>query len=183
MVLPTGVNKMTGLNRALSELKLSRHNIVGIGDAENDHAFLGCCECSVAVSNAIQALKDRVDFVTDGDHGAGVSQFIRPSIEDDLHSLPLNLEKHGVVFGRANDRDIYIDTEGKTVLLCGQSGGGKSTFVAGLVERIIVDQHQVCLVDPEGDYENMAGFVTLGNKITARPSTRSSNSSTIPRRI
>lgn len=169
MVLPTGVNKMTGLNRALSELKLSRHNIVGIGDAENDHAFLGCCECSVAVSNAIQALKDRVDFVTDGDHGTGVSQLIGRLIEDDLHSLPLNLEKHGVVFGRANDRDIYIDTEGKTVLLCGQSGGGKSTFVAGLVERIIADQHQVCLVDPEGDYENMAGFVTLGNKDHSPP--------------
>ncbi len=164
MVLPTGVNKMTGLDRALSELKLSRHNIAGVGDAENDHAFLNRCECSVAVANAIPALKERVDFVTDGDHGAGVCQLIGRLIEDDLHSLPLNLEKHGVVFGRAHDRDIYIDTEGKTVLLCGQSGGGKSTFVAGFVERLIADGHQVCLVDPEGDYENMAGFVSLGDK-------------------
>lgn len=164
MVLPTGVNKMTGLNRALADLKLSRHNIVGIGDAENDHAFLNCCECSVAVSNAIPALKDRVDFVTEGDHGAGVSQLIGRLIEDDLRSLPLNLETHGILFGRAGDRDVYIDTEGKTALLCGQSGGGKSTFVAGFVERLSAREYQVCIVDPEGDYENMAGFVTLGDK-------------------
>lgn len=164
MALPSGVNKMTGLNRALAELKLSRHNIVGIGDAENDHAFLNCCECSVGVANAIPSLKERADFVTAGDHGAGVSQLIGRLVEDDLRSLPLNLEKHGLLFGRAGDRDIFIDTEGKTVLLCGQSGGGKSTFVAGLVERLIAREYQVCLVDPEGDYENMGGFVTLGDK-------------------
>ena len=46
MILPSGVNKATGLNAALLELGLSRHNVVGVGDAENDHAFLGMCECS-----------------------------------------------------------------------------------------------------------------------------------------
>jgi HAD superfamily hydrolase (TIGR01484 family) len=66
MILPSGVNKMTGLSAALRELKLSRHNVIGIGDAENDHAFLENCECSVAVANSIPALKDRADFVTVG---------------------------------------------------------------------------------------------------------------------
>src|SRR5207249_1657347 len=40
MVLPAGVNKATGLQVALNELELSAHNVVGVGDAENDHAFL-----------------------------------------------------------------------------------------------------------------------------------------------
>ena len=40
MVLPAGVNKATGLAAALAELGLSPHNVVGVGDAENDHAFL-----------------------------------------------------------------------------------------------------------------------------------------------
>ncbi|TIU09247.1 MAG: HAD-IIB family hydrolase, partial [Mesorhizobium sp.] len=40
MVLPSGVNKATGLAAALEDLELSAHNVVGIGDAENDHAFL-----------------------------------------------------------------------------------------------------------------------------------------------
>jgi len=39
MVLPSGINKASGLKAALNELSLSFHNVVGIGDAENDHAF------------------------------------------------------------------------------------------------------------------------------------------------
>lgn len=37
MVLPPGVAKSTGLRLALSTLRLSIHNTIGIGDAENDH--------------------------------------------------------------------------------------------------------------------------------------------------
>src|SRR6185312_13015738 len=40
MVLPAGVNKATGLAAALEKLKISPHNVVGVGDAENDHSFL-----------------------------------------------------------------------------------------------------------------------------------------------
>ncbi|HEX8926404.1 MAG TPA: HAD family hydrolase, partial [Terriglobales bacterium] len=38
MVLPSGVNKATGLHCALAELGLVEHNVVAVGDAENDHA-------------------------------------------------------------------------------------------------------------------------------------------------
>ena len=38
MVLPPGVNKASGLEAALQALGLSRHNVVGAGDAENDHS-------------------------------------------------------------------------------------------------------------------------------------------------
>lgn len=47
MVLPPGVNKRTGLVAALERLGLSAHECVGVGDAENDHAFLLACECAV----------------------------------------------------------------------------------------------------------------------------------------
>ncbi|TIR63544.1 MAG: phosphoglycolate phosphatase, partial [Mesorhizobium sp.] len=36
MILPSGINKATGLAAALKDLRLSPHNVVGIGDAEND---------------------------------------------------------------------------------------------------------------------------------------------------
>src|SRR5439155_24116391 len=48
MVLPSGINKAVGLRAALDDLGLSAHNAVGVGDAENDHAFLSVCECAVA---------------------------------------------------------------------------------------------------------------------------------------
>jgi HAD superfamily hydrolase (TIGR01484 family) len=43
MCLPPGVTKASGLAAALVELKLSAHNVVGVGDAENDQAFLSMC--------------------------------------------------------------------------------------------------------------------------------------------
>ena len=76
MVLPAGVSKATGLEAALRCLRISPHNTIGVGDAENDHAFLALCGCSVAVANAIPSLKERADLVTAGDHGRGVSELI-----------------------------------------------------------------------------------------------------------
>jgi hydroxymethylpyrimidine pyrophosphatase-like HAD family hydrolase len=89
MVLPAGVNKATGLTAALKEMGLSPHNVVGVGDAENDHAFLHLCECAVAVTNALPALKEKADLVTRGDHGAGVVELIRDLIANDLRDLKI----------------------------------------------------------------------------------------------
>ena len=87
MVLPSGINKMTGLCAALNELKLSPRNVAAVGDAENDHAFLESCECSIAVANAIPALKETADFVTQGERGAGVVELMEKLIASDLAEL------------------------------------------------------------------------------------------------
>lgn len=87
MVLPTGINKASGLTAALKEMKLSAHNAVGIGDAENDHSLLHLCEFSAAVANALPALKETADFVAAADHGAGVSELIDRIIATDLQDV------------------------------------------------------------------------------------------------
>lgn len=87
MVLPTGVNKASGLSAALSQLGLSSHNTVGVGDAENDHAFLNFCGCGVAVANALPMLKEHADFVTQAARGAGVVELIDQLIASDLAEL------------------------------------------------------------------------------------------------
>jgi HAD superfamily hydrolase (TIGR01484 family) len=84
MVLPPGVNKATGLAAALQELNLAPQCVVGIGDAENDHAFLSLCGCAVAVANALPAVKERATFVTRADDGAGVAEVIEELIASDL---------------------------------------------------------------------------------------------------
>ena len=76
MVLPAGINKASGLEYALRKLGLSRHDVVGIGNAENDHSFLERCECAVAVANAIPSIKEAVAFVTEGENGSGVRELI-----------------------------------------------------------------------------------------------------------
>jgi hypothetical protein len=83
MILPRGIDKRTGLLAVLADLGLASQSVVGIGDAENDHVFLGSCGCSVAVANAIPALKQRADLVTSGSCGAGVLEVIDRLIDSD----------------------------------------------------------------------------------------------------
>jgi hydroxymethylpyrimidine pyrophosphatase-like HAD family hydrolase len=95
MVLPSTINKATGLAATLERLKISPNQVVGIGDAENDHAFLDACGVSAAVANALPALKDHCDLVLVGDHGRGVGELIGRLLDDDLKSLgPRKLRAH-----------------------------------------------------------------------------------------
>jgi hydroxymethylpyrimidine pyrophosphatase-like HAD family hydrolase len=86
MVLPSGVDKGTGFRAAMAELRLPAASVVGIGDAENDYAFLGLCGFSVAVANAIPSLKEKVHAVTSAKDGAGVVEVLQKLLaaEDSL---------------------------------------------------------------------------------------------------
>jgi hypothetical protein len=76
MILPSGVNKATGLKTALKELQLLPEQVIAVGDAENDHAFLELCGFGVAVANALPALKEHADFVTTSANGAGIMELV-----------------------------------------------------------------------------------------------------------
>src|SRR5215510_8985772 len=163
MILPSGVNKATGLKVALTELGLSSHNIVGIGDAENDHAFLALCECSVAVENALATLKEGVDWVTQQGHGEGTIELIQALVATDLSFLEDRL-RHKLVLGTRQDgEEVSIRPYGKNILIAGTSGSGKSTLAMGFLERLEEQGYQFLIVDPEGDYSSFHGAVVLGD--------------------
>jgi hypothetical protein len=162
MILPPGMNKAAGLRAALQELRLSEHNVVGIGDAENDHAFLDRCELSVAVANALPAVKERADHVTQGARGDGVVELIDQLIEDDLAGLDERLARHDIAIGSTDDEPVAIRPYRTNVLITGPSGSGKSTLTTGLVEQLAKAGYQFLLIDPEGDYDALDGVVVLG---------------------
>jgi len=165
MVLPAGINKASGLRAALAELNMSPHNAVGVGDAENDHAFLNICECSVAVANALPAVKAKADIVTFADHGAGVTELIDEMLADDLASRESGpLARHDIPLGKdSQGKAIGLSPFRVSTLVVGTSGGGKSTVVAGLVERLRATKYNFCIIDPEGDYDSVEDAVVLGN--------------------
>jgi len=165
MVLPSGVNKAKGLAAALADLRLSFHEVVGIGDAENDHAFLAECECAVAVASALPAVKERADFVTKGGAGRGVVELAERLIEDDLADASPRLARHDLEVGvRPSGEVVRIPAYGVNVLVAGTPGGGKSTFATSIMERLMEAQRQFCIVDPEGDYPSLEGAVVLGDR-------------------
>ena len=84
MILPSGVNKASGLQAALEIYGLSPTNVIGVGDAENDHAFLELCGLPVAVANALPALKEKAALVTKHSAGAGVTELIDSALRGEL---------------------------------------------------------------------------------------------------
>jgi len=97
MVLPSGINKATGLANALKRLKIAPGSVVGVGDAENDHAFLESCAVAAAVENALPALKGRCDIVLSRDHSGGVVELIERLLADDLQSLGVRRPRRELV--------------------------------------------------------------------------------------
>lgn len=169
MVLPSGVNKATGLTAGLLQLGLSPHNCVAVGDAENDHTFLAASECGVAVSNALPALKERADFEMAGDHGRGVEELIDRLIADDLASVNDRLGRHGILVGKtASGEERRLDPFGVKLLIAGSSASGKSTVTTGLLERLEANGYQFVIVDPEGDYSTLKKASVLGD-VTRAP--------------
>lgn len=163
MVLPAGVNKASGLNAALESLCLSPHEVVAIGDAENDHAFMGVSEFCAAVGNALPALKQQADWVTHGSDGQGVTELIDEIVAHDLEQRENCCERHRLTIGtRADGSSVHLSPRGPNILIAGPSGSGKSTAATSLLERLAEGHYQFCIVDPEGDYEGLEGTVTLG---------------------
>lgn len=162
MVLPSGVNKATGLAAALKRMGMSAHNVIGVGDAENDHAMLRMCEVSVAVANALPAVKETADFITEGDHGRGVSQLMERVIAEDIRECDRRLKRHYLALGMDGDQEVQLAPFGRSVLICGPSAVGKSTVATRIVESLQERKYQFCLIDPEGDYGGLEGAVVFG---------------------
>lgn len=168
MILPPGINKAKGLHEALKELGISEHNVVAIGDAENDNAMLQAAECAVAVDNALPQVKAMADWTTSQHHGWGVSELIDALVDNDLQPLDEQLSRHHLELGTCFDGVPFtISPYGPGVLLAGTSGSGKTTLTAALLETLMLKQYQFCIVDPEGDYLDLPGVLVIGD--TSQP--------------
>jgi len=161
MILPPGINKAAGLRAALVELELSVHDVVAVGDAENDHAMLAACECGVAVANALPSVREAADLVTRGDHGEGVAELVQRLLDDDLAGVTV---RHRVLFAYRGDAPLLFDPCDSATLVCGTSGSGKSTFTTGLLERLHAAAYQFAVIDPEGDYTGGELALALGDQ-------------------
>ena len=164
MILPQGVNKATGILAALRELGISIHNAIGIGDAENDHSFLSRCECSAAVANALEAVRERVDVTMTRHHGRGVEELIGKLLATDLVEIDGRLARHHLLLGTTGSgAEVRISPFGSSVLIAGPSGSGKSSVVTAVLERLARSDYQFCVIDPEGDYQMLQHAVVVGD--------------------
>ncbi|MGA0531044.1 HAD-IIB family hydrolase [Hansschlegelia sp. KR7-227] len=164
MVLGPGVNKTSGLQAALDELGLSPHNVVAVGDAENDHGFMAACGCSAAVANALPTIADSADIRLKFDHGAGVAELLQAVEARDISVAPPS--RVGVDIGPDRDGAPAFLFPTETALVVGPSGCGKSSFATRLTELLAQKRFEFCVIDPEGDYDSLQDAIRLGDGAT-----------------
>lgn len=163
MVVPAGVSKATGLLQALGELGVSYHSTIGIGDAENDLALLDACELGVAVSNAVDSLKEHADVVLEPD---GLQPFLETAV---LSGLPgVERQRRRIALGTSEDgRTVSLPASRAHVYIDGPSGSGKS-YIAGLfAEGLVAAGYSTCMLDAEGEHGalgHLRGVLTLGGR-------------------
>lgn len=167
MVLPQAVSKATGLADALGALRLSPHNAVAIGDAENDHEMLRTAEVGVAVSWGSAALREAADVVLEGGGPADVAAFVRRLVNE-RRVMPAGKPRRVLTLGAtAGGTTIEHAVRGRNVLVAGDPQSGKS-WVAGLMaEQLLLMRYALCVIDPEGDYltlEALPGVLTMGGR-------------------
>lgn len=97
MALPLEVTKATGLAAVMKIMGVEPAEVVAVGDAENDYAFLRYCGLSVAVSNALPEVKGMVDVVTAGARGAGVTELIDRLLSGELDTIVPDPSRHAPV--------------------------------------------------------------------------------------
>ncbi|CAL8480917.1 protein of unknown function (plasmid) [Caballeronia sp. S22] len=144
-------------------LSLSPRNAVGVGYAQNDRPLLDACKFSAAVGNALGALKSHADVVLAGEDGPGAVELIDRILADDLASVDAARARGSVTIGQRNDVTEALAQSGTVALIAGRSGGGKSTLLAGLMERLCAAGYQFCALDPEGDFEDMEQALMIGD--------------------
>jgi len=165
MVLPQAISKGTGLREALNALRLSAHNAIGIGDAENDYDLLAACEIAVAVSWGSAALQKEANEIVHVDGPRAVAAYIR-QVSNETRLPHDQIGRHRITLGTAEDgRPLAVAVHGRNILVVGEPHSGKSLITGLVCEQMILQGYCVCVIDPEGDYsglESLPGVVVLG---------------------
>lgn len=165
MVLPQAVSKSTGLREALRTMRLSTHNTIAIGDAENDHELLAACEIGAAVAWGSATLQRAADQVVPGEGPADVARYLNDLATTERSALTLPARRRLVLGRDAAGEIVSLAVRGRNVLIAGDPRSGKSWVGGLLCEQLILQQYCTCIIDPEGDYaelEMLPGVVVLG---------------------
>ena len=116
------------------------------------------------VANAVPSILKLVDLVTKREAGSGLAELVNELIADDLIGMQGHLPRNFIPIGLIEaEGEIKVPPYGTNILIAGPSGSGKSTITAGIVERLIEQAYQVCIIDPEGDYGPSHDVIHLGD--------------------
>lgn len=156
-LLPRGVSKGSGVRQALRRLGLSFHDVLAVGDAEDDLELLEACGFTACPGNAVAEVRQVADWVFAGDGAEAVRRALDGPILDGTLPPPRSgRERITLGWARTTTEPVTIPAHGVNLLVHGDSLSGKSWLTGGLVERLVAARYATCVIDPEGDYQALA---------------------------
>ena len=167
MLLPSGINKAVGVQRALQEIGRSERNLIAFGDAENDLPLLAMAEIGVAARGSVPALAAADDEQLTQPGSGGVAQYIRRVLAQG-GVVPTPPRQRVILGNDATGRHAVLPGSGVNVMISGDPRAGKSWLGGLLAERLIERGYRLCVIDPEGDHLPLGQrpqIITLGHDL------------------
>jgi hypothetical protein len=105
-------------------------------------------------------VKQTADLVTVAGHGArgGGDEGL---LTDERAFATRAAERRKIALGK-DDRAVLQPTD-DGVLIAGSSGIGKSALATAIMEKLAAQGFQICVLDPEGDYDDLRDAIVLGD--------------------
>ncbi len=154
MLLPVGISKGTALRQVVGDLGLSFHDVLALGDAENDLELFEVCGGAGCPASAVAEVRARADWVFEGEDGPAIARAILgPIVAGNLP--PSRVGRAGVALGWAakTSEPVTVAGRGVNLLIQGDLLSGKSWLAGGVVERLLGHAYALCVLDPEGDFQ------------------------------
>jgi HAD superfamily hydrolase (TIGR01484 family) len=144
LILPPGVDKASGIDEALRELGVSRHNLVAIGNGENDLPLFASAEHAVAVANSSDAVKQAADRITEGAYCDGFLELARDLVATDLADA---VPRRRVVLGKDEEQnEVRLSPCQDSVLVSGADETLRTLICHRLLEQLIQQDYQCCII-------------------------------------
>jgi hydroxymethylpyrimidine pyrophosphatase-like HAD family hydrolase len=158
MLLPPGVHKGTSVRHVIRMLGLSAHDVLALGDAENDADLFDACGFAGCPGNAIEELKARADWVFAGENGTAIAGAVARILDGRL--LPPARGRRSIRLGWAGTggEPVVLPSRDTSVLIQGDPWSGKSWLAGVLVERLGAERYATCVIDPEGEHHVLAAL-------------------------
>jgi hypothetical protein len=93
-----------------------------------------------------------------GESATAVADYIRRvSQQRRLHARQMG--RHRLLLGYEHNGDpVSLAVRGRSILIAGEPGSGKSMLAGLICEQLILQGYAVCVIDPEGDYRTLAAL-------------------------
>jgi hypothetical protein len=112
----------------------------------------------------VPTLRQAADWVTAQSNGAGTAEALLALVADDMAGQAERITRHRITLGsRRTGEPATMSPVGENVLIAGTSGSGKSTLAHAILEQLMDQGYQVCVIDPEGDYPSLENMIVFGN--------------------